>query len=628
MLRPACLAALAAVVSASPAGVPPAAADVADGRLTVTVVVDRDGSGDYERDVDAYQAGVKITVADAGGQTVSGLTDESGQFVLEPTSELTGGRYFVTAELAGELDLVPAPPSEGFAPHSSTADLANSSWSVVLGVLPRPPAQPELTEPVNPPPPAQQRVAAAPVRRSAVVTSPRFAVGDRVWQDSDGDGRQDDGEPGLAGVSVQLLDAAGTVVGSTTSDGKGRYLFDGLPAGRYSVRFAGLRSGSKLSPAGADGAGANSDPDYTGVTPPFALGRDAPEVRPTNEHDDLRADFLHPGVDAGVAPLRFAIASAVWQDDDADGLIDEAEPPARARVVLLRGRRGEQVAASTATDDEGRYRFTGLEEGTYRVRFVGLGTHRRLTRPRAGINRAVDSSPDPATATSDPVELAQGSADLVPGADVDIPADFVLVGLNAGTVGSYTIANRVWRDVNEDGVMGRGEPGVGGVRVELLDAGGGVLAATTTAASGRYSFTQLPAGQYRLRFPALPAGLHFTTPRAGVGAEADSDVYGNALTAPIAVGEGNPVETRVAAGLSTSAGAAGDTVAPASALAVASASASPSAAGSGIPGPQAALTADEETGGGLPMTALVLLGMVLAAAGAAAVVYARLRRTG
>src|SRR4029077_19384898 len=43
------------------------------------------------------------------------------------------------------------------------------------------------------------------------------SVGDRVWNDGNGDGVQDPGEPGINGVTVQLLDAGNNVIATTTT---------------------------------------------------------------------------------------------------------------------------------------------------------------------------------------------------------------------------------------------------------------------------------------------------------------------------------------------------------------------------------------------------------------------------
>lgn len=61
-------------------------------------------------------------------------------------------------------------------------------------------------------------------------------IGDRVWQDDNGDGNQDGDEPGINGVTVELLDALGLVVASRVTAGDGDYLFTGVPAGVWTVR--------------------------------------------------------------------------------------------------------------------------------------------------------------------------------------------------------------------------------------------------------------------------------------------------------------------------------------------------------------------------------------------------------
>ena len=67
------------------------------------------------------------------------------------------------------------------------------------------------------------------------------SIGDYVWKDLNGNGIQESGEPGIAGVTVFLLGSDGvTVVGSTTTDTAGNYSFTNLPAGTYYVQFVPL----------------------------------------------------------------------------------------------------------------------------------------------------------------------------------------------------------------------------------------------------------------------------------------------------------------------------------------------------------------------------------------------------
>ena len=61
-------------------------------------------------------------------------------------------------------------------------------------------------------------------------------LGNRVWHDQDGDGKQDPGEGGIGGICVNLLDANGRQSAQTTTDSNGYYGFD-VKEGEYSIRF-------------------------------------------------------------------------------------------------------------------------------------------------------------------------------------------------------------------------------------------------------------------------------------------------------------------------------------------------------------------------------------------------------
>ena len=57
------------------------------------------------------------------------------------------------------------------------------------------------------------------------------SLGDRVWLDLDRDGRQTGRRHGRAEVTVQLLNAAGSVISTTTTDANGYYTFSNLSPG-------------------------------------------------------------------------------------------------------------------------------------------------------------------------------------------------------------------------------------------------------------------------------------------------------------------------------------------------------------------------------------------------------------
>ena len=92
-------------------------------------------------------------------------------------------------------------------------------------------------------------------------------IGDRAWIDVDGNGTQDAGEAGLAGVQVTLLaNAGGAVIAQTVTDGGGFYTFDLLPAGDYRLRFTapvGFTFTGTGGGAQGDEANTDSDPDPT-----------------------------------------------------------------------------------------------------------------------------------------------------------------------------------------------------------------------------------------------------------------------------------------------------------------------------------------------------------------------------
>ena len=61
------------------------------------------------------------------------------------------------------------------------------------------------------------------------------SVGYLVWEDIDKDGVPDASEPGIPGVTINLYNNGGVLVGTTTTDITGSWSFEGLPPGNYTV---------------------------------------------------------------------------------------------------------------------------------------------------------------------------------------------------------------------------------------------------------------------------------------------------------------------------------------------------------------------------------------------------------
>ena len=91
------------------------------------------------------------------------------------------------------------------------------------------------------------------------------SIGDYVFRDLNGDGKQDAGEGGVNGVKVNLYDSANNLVATATTLGDGKYLFDNLIAGNYTVEFvkSTLASGFNLSPLATTTPDKDSDANVT-----------------------------------------------------------------------------------------------------------------------------------------------------------------------------------------------------------------------------------------------------------------------------------------------------------------------------------------------------------------------------
>jgi uncharacterized repeat protein (TIGR01451 family) len=99
------------------------------------------------------------------------------------------------------------------------------------------------------------------------------SLGDFVWEDYDGDGIQDDGEPGVEGVTVNLKDEDGNIIDSQETGPNGEYLFTELTPGTYSVAFE-LPTGftfTDLNEGGNEALDSDADPAMNGMTETVTL---------------------------------------------------------------------------------------------------------------------------------------------------------------------------------------------------------------------------------------------------------------------------------------------------------------------------------------------------------------------
>ncbi len=229
-------------------------------------------------------------------------------------------------------------------------------------------------------------------------------IGDFTWQDMNGNGIQD-GEPGIAGVTVTWTRASDGLTGNTISNGAGFYQFDNLKPDTYSLSFS--LPGYFITAQDMTNDNDDSDPnELTGDTDDYTL-----ESGETIDHVD--AGFYRYGV----------IGNYCWRDQNTDGIQDGGEPPLADVTVRLTGVTGAGVPITPLTeitDGGGIYAFLDLPPGSYTVEFVEPPTFNTTIR-QAGGDPDIDSDGP----FSDPINLMSGMVEnsIDCGFYVEPPAD-------------------------------------------------------------------------------------------------------------------------------------------------------------------------------------------------------------
>ncbi|MFM8580792.1 MAG: collagen binding domain-containing protein, partial [Planctomycetaceae bacterium] len=265
----------------------------------------------------------------------------------------------------------------------------------------------------------------------------------------------------MNGVTVTLTgtDFLGQTVSLVTTTGTdGTYLFSDLMPGTYTV--------TESQPAeyldGLDSAGSHGG-----------------QVN----NDVVSAINLPEGVDA--TGYNFAeigpssLCGTVYVDTDNDGEIDAAETGLLGVIITLVGTDdlGQAVSASTTTDANGHYHFDGLRPGSYTL---------SQTQPSGYLDG------------KDSVGEAGGTV----GNDsftITLEACTDACEYNFGELLSSSLAGRVFKECDNDGVFNGLNVGLVGVTVTLTgidDLGQSVSVSTTTDLDGRYSFLNLRPGIY------------------------------------------------------------------------------------------------------------------------------------
>ena len=329
------------------------------------------------------------------------------------------------------------------------------------------------------------------------------SVGHRVWEDTNGNGIQDDGEPGLEGVTVDLLKGT-SVIASKLTGADGRFSFTELYPGSYALRC--------VKPIGCFGTRRHQGPDAALDNDADVDGRTASFTLASAQSDMTR--------DIGLIH-RAVVGDRVWNDLNGNGIQDTNEIGLAGVLVELRDCAGNLVT-STNTSANGGYLFANVHPGRYQLVFRASTNFVGAFANLGG--NSIDSDADPITGATACLALRSGETNLT---------------IDAGFVPATHIGDRVWDDLNGNGVQDKGEPGLAGISVQLLKSNGAFVARTTTDASGMYLFTGLRPGSYMLKFLA-PKGWIFTLQNIGDDTLDSDSSRINGRTANFTVASGQP----------------------------------------------------------------------------------------
>lgn len=305
-----------------------------------------------------------------------------------------------------------------------------------------------------------------------------------IWRNDNGNSNIDSGEPGIAGVTVNLFGAGPDGVVFTPDDvtvatqvttSTGAYSFANLGSGQYYVSNTTLPANYRL----------NTPPALKAVN--LGIG----SVR-----SNLNFGYW---VDTGNAVVK----GRVYNDISGNGQYTNGEPvvkdglgnPVHFLVTLTSG--GDDFDLSTTADNV-VYTTFSLDDGTYQ--FDGAAGNPIYAN---NYSITIDNTPLPTTYVQVEPSIDPVPFSLTPSLS-PVPTFVQNFGYQEKLA---TVTGLIFNDADGSGTLNGGEVGIANVTVRLLGAGlDGIFGnlddlptlTTTTNASGNYSFFPLTSGLYRV----------------------------------------------------------------------------------------------------------------------------------
>lgn len=328
----------------------------------------------------------------------------------------------------------------------------------------------------------------------AGIYSPNGSIGDFVWNDSNQNGVQDSGEPGIMATTVSLLSNTGATLQDVSTDTNGQYQFHNIAPGTYYVRFS-LGTGFVFSPQHSASSSTSTDSDpssSTGITDAIVL----------TDNQNIT------DIDAGMYSTTGSIGDFIWNDSNHNGLQDSGETGIAGVVVHLHDASDGHIVETVGSLDDGSYTFPSVSPGDYQVSFqfpIGF-----IISPihRGDANFDSDANENTGYTSTFTLHTHETITNIDAGA----------YSLN-GSIGDF-----IWNDLNQNGLQDSGEPGIPGITVELHDMQDDHIVHTIGSLDdGSYSFDNIPTGDYQVKF--IPPSPYVISP-SNIGSDdtRDSDV--------------------------------------------------------------------------------------------------------
>lgn len=281
------------------------------------------------------------------------------------------------------------------------------------------------------------------------------SIGDYVWKDTNGNGNQDSGEPGLDDIRVFLFNESEHYLEESITQNGGQYSFDNLEPGNYFVHV----SNYDYCPTIGIGNSDNTDSDFLQAISP--LMSKLVTVVPGQTVRNIDFGLINKGTISGLA----------WIDVDGSANLNSDDLLAEGIEVQLQYENGDLIK-TTVTREDGKYVFEDVPPGDYIVYFAFDSEFTNTTMGESLIDSEFKT----------PVVMLENGGDLM--------------DINAGVFRFSSIGDFVWFDENENGFFDTNESGLANATVSLENCLGQELGSVTTDINGNYSFQQVPPGDY------------------------------------------------------------------------------------------------------------------------------------